>query len=59
MGFGIVNIPVVLGLAFVLSAGFISLSCVWAAVSSVIVTRHIRELSASCYVDRKAATAGG
>ncbi len=57
--FGMANVPVVLGLAFLLSAGFISLWCVWAAVSSVIVARHIRERSANRYVDRKAATAGG
>ncbi len=57
--FGAVNIPVVLGLAFLLSAGFISLWCVWAAVSSIIVTRHIRRLSAHRFVDRTAQTAGG
>lgn len=46
---GVVNVPIVLGLAALLSAGFISLWCVWAAVSSVIVTRHIREQSAKSY----------
>jgi hypothetical protein len=57
--FGVVNVPIVIGLAVVLSAGFISLWCVWAAVSSVVVTRHIREQSAKSYSDRSAATAGG
>lgn len=57
--FGVVNIPVVLGLAALLSAGFISLWCVWAAVSSIVVTRHIREQSSKSYYDRSAATAGG
>ena len=57
--FGVINIPVVLGLATLLSAGFISLWCVWAAVTSVVVTRHIREHSAKSYSDRSAAIAGG
>jgi hypothetical protein len=57
--FGAVNLPVVLGLSFLLSAGFISLWCVWAAVSSVIVTRHIREHFAHRYVDRSAQIADG
>lgn len=57
--FGVVNVPAVLGLTFLLSAGFISLWCVWAAVSSLIVTRHIRGLSARRFVDRSAVTADG
>ena len=57
--FGVINIPVVLGLTALLSAGFISLWCVWAAVSSIVVTRHIREQSSKSYSDRSAATAGG
>lgn len=57
--FGVINIPIVLGLAALLSAGFISLWCVWAAVSSVVVTRHIREQSAKSYSDSSAATADG
>ncbi len=57
--FGVINIPVVLGLTALLSAGFISLWCVWAAVSSIVVTRHIREQSSESYSDRSAATAGG
>jgi len=57
--FGAVNLPVVLGLSFLLSAGFISLWCVWAGVSSIIVTRHIREHSAHRYVDRSAQVADG
>jgi hypothetical protein len=55
--FGVINIPIVLGLATLLSAGFVSLWCVWAAVSSIVVTRHIREQSAKSYHDRSAATA--
>jgi hypothetical protein len=57
--FGLINIPIVLGLAALLSAGFISLWCVWAAVSSIVVTRHIREQSAKSYRDRSTATADG
>jgi len=57
--FGVINIPIVLGLAALLSAGLISLWCVWAAVSSVVVTRHIREQSTKSYSDRSAATADG
>jgi hypothetical protein len=57
--FGMINIPIVLGLATLLSAGFISLWCVWAAISSVIITRHIREQSAKSYRDRSVAPAGG
>ena len=57
--FGMINIPIVIGLATLLSAGFISLWCVWAAVSSFVVTRHIREQSARSYSDPSAATAGG
>lgn len=57
--FGVINIPIVIGLATLLSAGFISLWCVWAAVSSLVVTRHIREQSARAYSDSAAATADG
>lgn len=57
--FGMINIPIVIGLATLLSAGFISLWCVWAAVSSFVVTRHIREQSARSYSDPSVATAGG
>jgi hypothetical protein len=57
--FGVINIPIVIGLATLLSAGFISLWCVWAAVSSIVITRHIREQSAMTYGERSAATADG
>lgn len=57
--FGVINIPIVIGLATLLSAGFISLWCVWAAVSSIVITRHIREQSAMTYSERAAATADG
>ncbi len=59
VAFGVINVPIVLGLATLLSAGFISLWCVWAAVSSFVVTRHIREQSARSYTDPSAVTAGG
>ena len=57
--FGVINIPIVIGLATLLSVGFISLWCVWAAVSSIVITRHIREQSAKIYSERAAATADG
>lgn len=57
--FGMINIPIVIGLATLLSAGFISLWCVWAAVSSFVVTRHIREQSTRSHSDPSAATAAG
>jgi len=57
--FGVINVPIVLGLATLLSAGFISLWCVWAAISSIVVTRHIREQSAKSYTDPSTAIAGG
>jgi len=57
--FGMINIPIVIGLATLLSAGFISLWCIWAAVSSIVITRHIREHSAKTYSERTAATADG
>lgn len=45
--FGIVNVPVVLLLSALLSGGLISLWCVWAAVSSLVVARHIREVAST------------
>lgn len=57
--FGVVNIPIVLGLAALLSTGLISLWCVWAAISSINVARHIREQSAKNYVDRSVAPVSG
>jgi len=43
--FGIVNVPMFLLLSLVLSQGLISLWCVWAAISSVVVAGLIREIS--------------
>ena len=57
--FGVINLVAVASLTIFLSAGVISLWCVWAAVSSLVVTRHIREQSTKSYRERSAATAGG
>ena len=43
--FGAVNIPVVALLAMLLSTGLISLWCVWAAIASVVIARHVRDSS--------------
>lgn len=40
--FGLVNIPAVAVLALLLAEGLISLWCVWAAVTSVVVAREVR-----------------
>ena len=53
------GIVAVVGLAALLSAGLISLWCVWAAISSIIVVRHIREQSAKRYADRSVAPVSG
>ena len=42
---GMVNVPAFVLLSLLLSEGLISLWCVWAAVSSVVVARTIRETS--------------
>lgn len=39
---GVVNVPVFLGLTLLLSQGLISLWCVWAAISSLVVAGLIR-----------------
>ena len=57
--FGAINVVIVIGLATLLASGFISLWCVWAAISSVVVTLHIRERSTARYTDRTAMRAGG
>lgn len=44
---GVVNIPVVIALWLLLSEGFISLWCVWAAVTSVVIAVHLRETQAT------------
>ncbi len=43
--FGFANVPVVAALSLLLSSGLISLWCVWAAVSSLVVARHVRDQS--------------
>jgi len=43
--FGMINAPVVVLLSVLLSTGVISLWCVWAAVTSIVIALHIRETS--------------
>jgi hypothetical protein len=43
--FGCVNIPVLVGLSVLISAGLISLWCIWAAFSSLLIAREIRARS--------------
>ncbi len=57
--FGVINGVIVIGLATLLAQGFISLWCVWAAISSVIVAQHIRERSATLYADPSVVRADG
>jgi predicted Kef-type K+ transport protein len=59
VAFGVINVVSVVCLATLLAQGFISLWCVWAAISSVVVTRHIRERSAARYTDQTAVRADG
>jgi hypothetical protein len=40
--FGVVNVVAVIGLAWLLQAGFISLWCAWAAVFSLVIVMHLR-----------------
>ena len=44
---GALNIPVVIGLWLLLAEGFISLWCVWAAITSVVIANHVRSLAGS------------
>ena len=57
-GFGIVNIPVAAGLSILLAAGFISLWCVWAAVTSVVVAVSVRRPYALHRLSAHATSAG-
>ncbi|KRF16967.1 DUF6629 family protein [Nocardioides sp. Soil796] len=45
--FGVVNLVVVLGLAALNQGGVISLWCVWAALTSVLVNLHLRRVRSS------------
>lgn len=45
--FGMANIPVLVLLSVLLSTGLISLWCIWAAIWSVVIARHLRESSAT------------
>lgn len=40
---GVLNVAAFTLLSWLLAAGFISLWCIWAAVSSVLIARHLRE----------------
>jgi hypothetical protein len=40
---GVLNVVAFTLLSWLLAAGFISLWCIWAAVSSVLIARHLRE----------------
>ncbi len=44
---GALNVPVVAVLSLLIGAGLISLWCMWAAVTSLVVARHVRETSRS------------
>lgn len=57
--FGAANVPVVAALSLLLSAGLISLWCVWAAVSSLVVARHVRDQSPACVRRRFVETGSG
>lgn len=40
--FGVLNVPVVVLLSVLVASGFISLWCVWAAVTSIVLARQVR-----------------
>jgi hypothetical protein len=44
---GALNIPVVIGLWLLLAEGFISLWCVWAAATSIVIANHVRVAAGS------------
>lgn len=44
--FGVANVAALVALSIMLSAGLISLWCIWAAVWSIVIARHLRESSA-------------
>ena len=45
--FGVANVGAVIALSSLLSVGLISLWCIWAAVWSLVISRHLRESSAA------------
>ena len=49
--FGVANVVALTALSVLLSEGLISLWCIWAAVWSVVIARHIRETSAAPSID--------
>ncbi len=57
--FGVINAAAFLILSTLLVTGLISLWCVWAAVSSIVIVRYIREQSAAGATERTGAIAGG
>jgi len=58
VGFGLINLPVFVGLSLLLSVGLISLWCIWAAVSSVIIARHVHAKSPSQVAGTQASAPG-
>lgn len=52
---GILNVPAVLVLGALLQAGFISLWCVWAAITSFVIALHLRSASAERHPARTVA----
>ncbi len=55
--FGLVNVPVLILLSVLLSTGLISLWCIWAAVWSVVIARHLRDASTAHSVTSSRAAA--
>lgn len=44
VAFGMVNVVVAAGLSYLMASGLISLWCVWAAVTSIVIAAHVRRL---------------
>ena len=57
--FGLANIPVLILLSALLSTGLISLWCIWAAVWSIAIARHLRQGSAAPSANPSRAIAAG
>lgn len=50
--FGMINVPILLGLSALLGSGLISLWCAWAAVASLMIAAHVRATSRASTVSR-------
>ncbi len=57
--FGLANVAALMVLSALLTSGLISLWCVWADVSSVVIALHIREISATRSTGRSPAALAG